>query len=96
MPRRQPGDGLSYPGMRNVRKSTRPGGKDSSAVGRYRRKTYVLEPGQIARVKALADDKGVGINALARWLLGRALDAVDNGAWELPIEDVTVKRLAIE
>ena len=90
----EPADGLDYPGKRQVRRSTRRGGRDATAVGeRYQRKTYVLERDQVDRIKVLAQGQGIGINALTRWLLTHALDAIESGEWELPIEEVTVKRL---
>ena len=95
--REQPANGLGYAGKPNVREATRKGGKDTTAVGQlYQRKTYVVERDQVDRIHAVAKENGIGINELVRWILGEALDAIDAGAWELPIEEVTVRRLVTE
>ena len=99
MPRtqREPADGLFYPGKGDIRRATRPGGRDTAAVGdRLLRKTYVLDRDQVERIAGYARTRGVGINELVRWLLAAGLDALEAGTWELPIETVEVKHIAAE
>jgi len=96
MPKRArvPSSGLDYPGKRDIRQSTRPGGRDTTAVGEhFQRKTYVLERDQVTRLKEMAASYHVGINELARWLLTQAMDRVDDGEWELPLESEQVWHL---
>lgn len=95
--RQRQANGLTYAGKPNVREATRKGGKDTTLIGDlYQRKTYVVERDQVDRIKALASENGIGINELVRWILGQSLQALDSGEWELPIEEVTIHRLASE
>ena len=52
----------------------------------YTRKTYLIEPVMVDRVKETAGRHQVGQNELVRFLLGYALDQLDAGAVELPLE----------
>lgn len=61
------------------------------APARYQRKTYLLEPGMVEEIAALAAREGVPLNELVRFLLRHALDEVAAGRLELPIEVVTVQ-----
>ncbi len=51
-----------------------------------KRKTYLLTSGIIQRVADLAERERVGINELARYLLTYALEEVESGRHELPVE----------
>jgi hypothetical protein len=52
--------------------------------GRYKRKTYLIPPEMIAHIEEVADQERVGINELVRFLLGTALDMVEDGQLEIP------------
>jgi len=52
----------------------------------YKRKTYLITPAMITRVKATAKEHRVGQNELVRFLLGYALDQLNAGNLELPLE----------
>ena len=49
-----------------------------------RRKTYLLTADLIERVESLAEAERVGINELARFLLGYAVEEVANGRLKVP------------
>jgi hypothetical protein len=51
---------------------------------RYKRKTYLISPEMIAHIEEVADQERVGINELVRFLLGTALDMVEDGQLEIP------------
>jgi hypothetical protein len=57
------------------------------ASANYQRKTYLVSPELVQRVKATAQHYKVGQNELVRFLLGRALDQLDAGELELPLEE---------
>lgn len=61
----------------------------------YQRKTYLLTPTMVGEIGALAEDEGMPVNELVRFLLRHALDAVRQGEAELPGEVVTVKKRVI-
>lgn len=52
----------------------------------YTRKTYLVTPALIERVRDTAEREQVGQNELLRYLLTWALDQLDQGSHELPIE----------
>ncbi len=52
----------------------------------YSRKTYLVTPELIERVKNTADREQVGQNELLRYLLTWALDQLDAGHHQLPLE----------
>lgn len=52
----------------------------------YTRKTYLVTPELIERVKVTAEREQVGQNELLRYLLTWALDQLDDGHHQLPIE----------
>lgn len=49
-----------------------------------KRKTYLLTPRLIERIKRLADDEAVGVNELVRYLLTVAVDSVEAGDLDIP------------
>jgi hypothetical protein len=53
----------------------------------YQRKTYLIAPEMVDRVKATAEQYRVGQNELVRFLLGYSLDQLDQGKLELPLEE---------
>lgn len=52
----------------------------------YKRKTYLVTPELVKRVKETAKREQVGQNELLRYLLTWALDELDAGRHEIPIE----------
>jgi hypothetical protein len=59
---------------------------DKRKAGKRQRKTLVLEPGWIPLVARLAEENGVGILAMWRWLIARGLAAYEAG--ERPVAKV--------
>ncbi len=51
------------------------------------RKTLILTPRLVQRIKATAQAEKVGQNDLVRHLLTRALDQVDSGEYKLPKQE---------
>lgn len=59
----------------------------------YIRKTYLVTPELIERVKQTADREKVGQNELLRYLLTWALDELDEGNHHLPLEEEKSHRI---
>jgi len=59
----------------------------------YLRKTYLITPELIERVKVTAKLKQVGQNELVRYLLNWALGQLDDGTLNLPVEVEQVNRI---
>ena len=55
-------------------------------ANKLKRKTYLLYPGMIEEIEALAEQERVGINELVRYLIGVALDQVYNRELEIPTQ----------
>jgi hypothetical protein len=68
---------------------------EASRAGQYIRKTYLMTPALIDRIKALADEERVGQNELVRYLLAFALDQVDSGRHALPAQPVQQRTLGV-
>lgn len=52
---------------------------DTTRAGQYKRKTITLLPGQIQYVDQLAEENGLGILAMYRWLVDLGLQAYEEG-----------------
>jgi len=63
--------------------------------GSYIRKTYLLTPALIDRIKDLADHERVGQNELVRYLLAFALEQVESGRHTLPAQPVQQRTLGV-
>jgi hypothetical protein len=64
-----------------------PQGKTGS-TSEYQRKTYLLKPDQVERIKTIAEDNGVQVNELVRFLLEHVLGEFEAGKITLPLETV--------
>lgn len=62
----------------------------------YKRKTYLLSPELIEAIANTAQEEGMQINELVRFLLSYSLQAVQEGEVELPGKVVLVKQRIIE
>ena len=62
---------------------------------RLMRKTYLMTPELIRRVQRQADEAGVGINEMNRYLLALALDLVESGEHEIQVTTVTRRTLGV-
>jgi hypothetical protein len=65
---------------------------DKMMAGRYKRQQILLPPGQIEYIARLATDLGISKLELYRWIVDRALTAIEAG--ERP--DVTVRTVVGE
>ena len=65
---------------------------------KYARHTYRVSDNTHAILKAIAEDNGIPMNDLVRWVLRRFIKSYTAGEVELPIEQyvVTNSRLATE
>ena len=68
---------------------------DTATGGHYIRKTYLITPGLIDRIKGLADQERVGQNELVRYLLSFALEQVESGRHPLPAQPVQQRTLGV-
>ena len=64
-----------------------PQGK-SGSTAEYVRKTYLLKPDMVEQIKRTAEENGVQVNELVRFLLGHVLAEFEAGKIELPLETV--------
>jgi hypothetical protein len=84
------GGGTTPPGWKS---QIAPGGPAEPAKAEpqpspsYQRKTYLITPDMVQRIKDTAAHYRVGQNELVRFLLGQALDQLDAGRLELPLEE---------
>lgn len=84
MAKRNPFDDLGSYSERAVKRSeTKPAKKDR----RMRAMTYRIGDDLITRINRVADEYRVNKQPLVRALLTRALDELESGAWELPVEE---------
>lgn len=63
--------------------------------GNYIRKTYLITPALIDRIKNLADHERVGQNELVRYLLTFAVEQVESGRHTLPAQPVQQRTLGV-
>ena len=68
---------------------------EAATGGHYIRKTYLITPELIDRIKGLADRERVGQNELVRYLLAFALDQVESGRHILPAQPVQQRTLGV-
>lgn len=68
---------------------------DAAPGGHYIRKTYLITPDLIDRIKGLADRERVGQNELVRYLLAFALEQVESGRHTLPAQPVQQRTLGV-
>ena len=68
---------------------------DAATGGHYIRKTYLITPELIDRIKGLADQERVGQNELVRYLLAFALEQVESGRHTLPAQPVQQRTLGV-
>jgi hypothetical protein len=68
---------------------------DRKATLRYRRKTYLMTDELIRRIETQAKRKGVGVNEMNRYLLTLALDMVESGKHEIPVQTVEKHTLGV-
>jgi len=59
----------------------------------YIRKTYLISPELIERIKVTAEREQVGQNELVRYILAWALEQLDQGGLSLPVEVEKVHRI---
>jgi len=65
------------------------------ATPRLIRKTYLMTPELIRRVQRQADEAGVGVNEMNRYLLTVALDLVESGQHEIQVTTVERRTLGV-
>jgi hypothetical protein len=65
------------------------------ATLRYRRKTYLITDDLIQRIERQAKKTGVGVNEMNRYLLTLALDLVESGKHEIPVQTVEKHTLGV-
>ena len=63
---------------------------------KYTKQTYSVGKMTHDKVKAIAEQEGVGLNDLVRWIFRRFIHGYENGEIEIPVEEyvVTHSRLA--
>ncbi|HRW04466.1 MAG TPA: hypothetical protein P5121_05205 [Caldilineaceae bacterium] len=61
---------------------------------KWKRKTYLLNEELIERHKKKADELGIQINELLRYIMEEGLNRLDSGEWKLDLEPTsyTIKR----
>lgn len=67
----------------------RPEPRRTKKKGPLKRKTYLLTPGLIDQVAALAETERVGINELVRYLLRSSLEMIETGELDIPTKPAT-------
>lgn len=68
---------------------------ERKATLRYRRKTYLMTDELIRRIETQARQAGVGVNEMNRYLLTMALDLVESGKHEIPVQTVEKHTLGV-
>ena len=63
--------------------------------GRLKRKTVLMTDELIARVETMAEQHGVGINEMHRWLLVQAMDMVDDGTLTVEAQQKVISTLGV-
>ena len=61
----------------------------------YRRKTYLISDDLIRRIEVQAEQAGVGVNEMNRYLLSLALDLVERGEHQIEVHTVTKRTLGV-
>ena len=59
------------------------------------KKSYVLTPEIVRRVAEQAEAHGVGVGEMARYLLTFAMDQIDSGVHEIPVEVEVVEKRSL-
>lgn len=72
-----------------------PSAPPAKATPRLLRKTYLMTPDLIRRVQRQAEEAGVGVNEMNRYLLTLALDLVESGQHEIQVTTVTRRTLGV-
>ncbi len=71
------------------------GGAPAKPAPRLTRKTYLMTDDLIRRVERQAQDAGVGINEMNRYLVALALELVESGQHEIRVTMVTQRTLGV-
>jgi hypothetical protein len=69
--------------------------RESARAGQYLRKTYLLSPELVERIRSMAETEMVGQSELVRYLLNYSLSQIESGEHSLPTRPVQQRTLDI-
>lgn len=72
-----------------------PAKSDSAKAGQYLRKTYLLSPELVERIRTTAESEMVGQSELVRYLLSRGLSQIESGDHALPTKPVQQRTIDV-